>query len=184
MFNWKNIFRSWRGAPVLILAILAVLWLVSQTTPLFNSEASKVKKFAEEMERVYREDKYGGKTPEETYDLFISALKAGNIELASKYFSPDNQDSWNRTLTTYKNSSILNEFIEELENNRKNWRIETKKDVEVIYLYPYVIETPYFEALPLGDGRTQKLLRSAGKFNAEVKFYKNTFTNVWKIELI
>jgi len=32
------------------------------------------------------EDTYGGKTPEETLNLFIEALKKEDLELASKYF--------------------------------------------------------------------------------------------------
>jgi len=31
-------------------------------------------------------DTYGGKTPQETLDMFIDVLKKGDIELASKYF--------------------------------------------------------------------------------------------------
>src|SRR3989344_263649 len=126
MFNWKNIFKSWRGVPVLILAVLVGVWLVSQWTPLFNSEARRVKKFAEELERPYREDKYGGKTPEETYDLFISALKVGNIELASKYFEPYAKDNWLETLEEYKSSNSLNDFIKELEDTKEIWKKSDK----------------------------------------------------------
>lgn len=38
---------------------------------------------------VYRNDKAGGKTPDETIDLFIAALEAGDVELATSYFMPD-----------------------------------------------------------------------------------------------
>ena len=35
------------------------------------------------------EDTYGGKTPQETLDLFVAALEAEDVELASKYFMLD-----------------------------------------------------------------------------------------------
>lgn len=37
-------------------------------------------------EKAMKEDTYGGKTPEETLQMFIDALKKGDVELASKYF--------------------------------------------------------------------------------------------------
>ena len=45
-------------------------------------------------EKAMKEDTYGGKTPEETLQMFIEALKREDIELASKYFmlETDTQD--------------------------------------------------------------------------------------------
>ncbi|MBI3273718.1 MAG: hypothetical protein HYZ69_01100, partial [Candidatus Colwellbacteria bacterium] len=51
----------------------------------------RAKQVIYEMERPYREDAYGGATPEQTYAFFIAALKKGDVELASKYFSPKRQ---------------------------------------------------------------------------------------------
>jgi hypothetical protein len=39
----------------------------------------------------YKADTYGGETPEETLELFIEALEAGDYELASRYFVPEKQ---------------------------------------------------------------------------------------------
>ncbi len=39
-----------------------------------------------EIEEAYKNDIDGGKTPEETFDLFLVALKADNVEMASKYY--------------------------------------------------------------------------------------------------
>ncbi len=49
------------------------------------------KMYADGMKVAYAEDTYGGATPEETLQLFIDALKAGDIELASKYYIPEKQ---------------------------------------------------------------------------------------------
>src|SRR3989344_2512080 len=48
-----------------------------------------------------KQDTYGGKTPEETLQMFIEALKKEDIELASKYFIIDTQnlrEEWRKTL--------------------------------------------------------------------------------------
>jgi hypothetical protein len=37
-------------------------------------------------------DTYGGKTPEQTIEMFVKALEEGNIDLASKYFALEKND--------------------------------------------------------------------------------------------
>lgn len=43
-------------------------------------------KVVNQYEAAMKNDTYGGKTPQETLDMFVDALKKGDIELASKYF--------------------------------------------------------------------------------------------------
>jgi hypothetical protein len=52
----------------------------------------------EKQEQRYKEDKFGGKTPEETYEMFLDALRKKDIELASKYFVLDKQDEYKKVL--------------------------------------------------------------------------------------
>jgi hypothetical protein len=49
-------------------------------------------------EQAYKKDTYGGKTPQETYQMFLNALKAKDIELASKYFVLEEQDRYKKAL--------------------------------------------------------------------------------------
>ena len=49
------------------------------------------KMYADGLRVAYQEDTHGGGTPEETLQLFIDALKSGDIELASKYYIPEKQ---------------------------------------------------------------------------------------------
>lgn len=68
----------------------------------------------ERHKQALREDTYGGKTPEETLKMFIEALKKEDIELASKYFVIDTQNSreeWKNELEKTKNEGKLNEII-------------------------------------------------------------------------
>lgn len=69
------------------------------------------------VEEAYRNDTYGGKTPQETLDLFIEAIRAGDVELASKYFALDDalsRDKWLEYLREVKNSNLLNEMADDL----------------------------------------------------------------------
>ena len=49
-------------------------------------------RYIQNLEEQYKNDTYGGATAEETLSLFIAALEAGDIELASKYFLPDERE--------------------------------------------------------------------------------------------
>ena len=54
-------------------------------------EEAKYKKIYDQYIEAQKNDTYGGKTPEETFDLFLDALKKNDAELASKYYIIDNQ---------------------------------------------------------------------------------------------
>lgn len=53
-------------------------------------------------------DTYGGKTPQETLDLFISAVEKGDYELASKYFVVERQEKELRELQISERKNIDN----------------------------------------------------------------------------
>lgn len=68
----------------------------------------------EQYKDAMKQDTYGGKTPEETLQMFIEALKKGDIELASKYFIIDTKNSreeWKKALEKADGESRLNEVI-------------------------------------------------------------------------
>src|SRR3989344_510439 len=122
MLNWKTIFKSWTGVPVLILVALAVVWLFTNGLPGYR--IWQFKRAYDKVEEPYYTDTYGGATPEETYDLFIEALKAGDVELASKYFEIDGREEWEKTLETYEKSGNLDNLIGELEDAKHKWNRE------------------------------------------------------------
>lgn len=183
MSNWKNIFKSWAGVPVLILLALLVIWSINSLFPVLRSkyESWQTRRAYEKLSEPYYKDTYGGKTPEETYNLFISALKNGDTDLASKYFVIEDQESWNKTLSEYQKAGLLNSFIAELENNKKSWKSGDKDEKRMTFLYPYTRNEPIVTELPIAEGKTQKLTLPAGTFNAEVVFSKYP-TGIWKIE--
>ena len=69
------------------------------------------KAYLEELERQEMEDIYGGATPEETLQLFIDALKAGDVELASKYFVMEKQAEWLDNLKKIQDADKLNFMV-------------------------------------------------------------------------
>jgi len=55
-------------------------------------------------------DTYGGKTPQETLDMFVDALRKGDIDLASKYFLLDenlSREKWVRYLEGVRSKNLL-----------------------------------------------------------------------------
>lgn len=73
------------------------------------------------IERRYveamKEDNFGGKTQQETTDLFIVALKSGDVELASKYFTMDknlSRERWLKTFFIFKEQGLLDQIAAEI----------------------------------------------------------------------
>ncbi|MBU1557850.1 hypothetical protein KKC45_02715 [Patescibacteria group bacterium] len=73
-----------------------------------------------ELERLYKEDIYGGDTPEETLSLFIKALENKDLELASKYYIIEKQDE---ALETLRNMSNLDFYIKLLNSEKEGYRV-------------------------------------------------------------
>lgn len=77
----------------------------------------------EKAEKAYVEamtaDTYGGKTPQETLDMFVDALKKGDVELASKYFLLDenlSREQWFLKISEVKSKGLLAQLVEAIES--------------------------------------------------------------------
>ncbi len=122
-------------------------------------------KEADRIERKYKAmlkaDHYGGKTPEETLDLFVDALKKRDYKLAAKYYLPWKQKEAEQYIKKWikEYNYGLQEFIRSYEDGVI--KIDDDKftgvDIEVYSStdeqYPYIIEMT-----------------------------KNEINNIWKIE--
>ena len=79
-----------------VFALIIILALIMGNLAILSSpevrEDQRIIKEYQELEKAYEADTQGGATPEETLDLFIVALEAGNLELASQYFTVDEQE--------------------------------------------------------------------------------------------
>ncbi len=182
---WTN-FKSWYGVLFLVLLASGVLWFVLNGMPYINKlqENWEAQRLQAQWEKPYREDTYGGKTPEETYDMFLDALRKGDTTLASKYFVVDEQSKWKKTLDQYKDQNLLANFVKELENNRKIWtEIPPSGD-------PVFKNTTSFEYKVLVardttmDFEGKKLNVPAGNYSNDTTFELNIYTKVWKISAL
>ena len=78
----------------LVVLVALIIWGViwgPQTLSFYWYEYLNRKHLAEfeAIEETYRTDTNGGETPEETLDLFVAALEAGDAGLAASYFVPE-----------------------------------------------------------------------------------------------
>lgn len=179
MDNWKRIFKSWAGIPVLILAALVVIWFFVMVVPRITVafKSWQAQRAYDKMLEPYYKDTFGGKTPEETYDLFISALKKGDIELASKYFTIERQGSWLETLEKYDDNNYLESFVKELENTKEIW-VKSNNSTETTASFKYRVFIEKGTKTTI-DGQEVEI--PPGDYINESVFSKYP-TGIWKIE--
>ena len=181
---WTNL-KSWYGVLFLVLLAGGVLWFVLNGMPYINNLRAnwEAQRLQAQWEKPYREDTYGGKTPEETYDMFLDALRKGDTTLASKYFVVDEQEKWLKTLDQYKIQSLISGFMNELENTRTIWKKMPLPSPDdrlfkntVSYEYTTVVENN-----TTADFDGQKVTIPAGNYANSTTFELNTYTKIWKI---
>ncbi|MEK7560005.1 MAG: hypothetical protein AAB522_01760, partial [Patescibacteria group bacterium] len=76
-----------------------------------TDEQKSAEQYLKDLKKAYENDTYGGKTPEETLQLFIDALKKGDIELASKYFVIEKQEDRKESLEKVKSRNQLDSMV-------------------------------------------------------------------------
>lgn len=121
----RSFWKFVAGGLALIAIGVGLLYL-AQYLRYRQSPEYRAEQYFRDMERRYREDPYGGETPEETLQLFIDALKKGDVELASRYFVIDEQEKWGRQLVTLENEKRLQLIVDDLSKAEKSRQDETR----------------------------------------------------------
>ena len=85
----------------------------------------------ERLKDRYRQDQYGGATPEATLKMFIEAFKAGDLDLASKYFIPEKQAEYLAKMKNWVRLGKGEEIIKNLLYEEKKC-YEYKKECELL----------------------------------------------------
>jgi len=137
------------------------------------------KRFENEFNKFLKEDKYGGKTPQETYNLFVETLKKGDIESASQYFYWERQEIKRQEFQKLKDENKLNEYIDNLPKwEELKEEEEYKVEGEKRYSYKYKIEKDenFYDPL-LEKERTIPV----GEYQSWIIFQLNKQANIWKI---
>jgi len=139
-------------------------------------EAWKYQRLVSKMQAPYKNDKYGGKTPEETFDLFLDALRREDVELASRYFVIPKQEGWNKTLQEYKKNRLLANFSAELNAYKNSWdkSPQTSSDVQE---FTYLTKLDKDSVVEFNG---EKIPFKAGQYRNSVVFEKYPSLN-WKI---
>jgi hypothetical protein len=176
--NWRQFGKHW--IVVFILAIIAgfVIWGMLHLGPFLknwqdNRAAQAIKN---QLQIQYRNDKYGGNSPEETYNLFTMALEKGDTDLASKYFVLEKQNQWQKALQLYKDKSLLVGFIRELKNTETKWqKIQLKDSTKAEFDYAVVIEKD-----TVANFNGQDVSIKAGNYKGSILLQKYPSGN-WKL---
>jgi hypothetical protein len=192
MSKTKKIILWVVGVIILILAFLYFLGTYGYRIQNYFM-AQRQEKVMLEIERqkaeileAQKNDNYGGKTPEETLDLYITALKAGDIELASKYWeiSPENPQLQVTKLEDLKKDiqeGLLDISIGNLITIKEFGQKKIFSEIYVSFVYKYVTNK---ESTTTMNVSNQEILvvKPAGIEEQIGKALRlNPYTKVWKI---
>jgi len=147
-----------------LISLILILWVGYAAYSGWNSYKwqQKTDAFQAALEQPYKDDTYGGKTPEETWAMFLDALKKEDIELAIKYYAIGRIETLPvDSLYKKKQNDQLEEWVKELEGLKKSSREPLEGQAN--YYYDYF------------DKELKQII------SAPVIFYLNPYTKVWKI---
>ena len=120
----------------------------------------KTDAFQSAMEQPYKEDTYGGKTPEDTWAMYVSALEKKDFDLAVKYHALSSQPDEKKYFDQVIQKGDMDKWIAELKTLEKD--TEQADNERPRYWYKFLDETNE-------------------EVSGQVLFYQNPYTKVWKI---
>ncbi len=146
----------------------------------FNRATKQYDAAIKEHDRLWTADTVGGKTPEETMQMFIDALKANDAEKASKLYVVENQswalDFYKKELTKNGNLNRSRDFYIEIVRNGDFGCSDANKSCGYSYERIATEENTY----DLGGGE-KLIIPKGGTEYMGIGFQINPYTNVWKI---
>ena len=108
--------------------------------------AKALKQVEEESYKQAMADTYGGKTPQETLQMYIEAVEKGDYELASKYMIRDEQEKELKGLLNIKeDKQFLNQYLGDLKKSESDgeiigstFRMKSKTDLGPYYFIRFI----------------------------------------------
>ncbi len=181
----KNILAGkWQKIILVCAIILAAGFIVYMFfgSYLPGSSYWQQKKLMSDLERPYRTDTYGGKTPEETFNMFLTALKSGDVDLASRYLILENKEKWLNAFNK-KTQEEKNRYIQELSNAPSKWIKEVVDDSSIRFLYEVYRDKVIIN---ISDGKGGTISKSfpPGNYGVMISLHLNIYTKIWKISEI
>jgi hypothetical protein len=154
----KNKIGLWGGG-VIIIVLVVLGWQMKVGTWFYQTwQERKAVAEVEQIKKAWRNDIFGGATPEETLKMFVTAFKAGDLELASKYFAVDKQAEYLAKMQNWVKLGKEGEITKSLENSKM-----------------------------LGTLREDSFVADMGEVDennraiSNIEFKLNEFTNKWKL---
>jgi len=136
MASSKGILRS----VIVLMFILSIgflgLWFLSGPKININNKNNLPAKAPINKDIADGFSDFGGKTPQETLKLLISALEKNDLTLAAKYFIPENREIVSEDLERLNNTNLLRDLINDLKNIKLG-----KSSNETHYYFEIVDET-------------------------------------------
>lgn len=141
--------------------------------------------FSLQIQNLFKDDTYGGKTPEETFNMFVSALKAGDVDTATKYIvlDPERRATYWKQFTDLKTQGKLQAYGEKLppwnqwkqdKDNYYNWT--TRAMIE----YGQVVTSP---VTVYDDAIKKNTVIEPGVYRSSMILVINS-NGIWKIETL
>jgi hypothetical protein len=181
-------FSKYIGIIVIAILVLYIGYAVGMGAKLYLEKwkmAKKVELFNNTIIDMFKNDTYGGKTPEETYNLFVAALKKQDVDLAVKYFilDPERRARYKEDFEEMNNSGKLKGYGEKLpewskweqiKDNYNDWESQAKVEHKSYYSTTEIVD------LPDGKGGYIKTELPPGNYvDYSMVFTKNI--DIWKI---
>lgn len=197
--GWGRAKKILKRVGWVLLGLLAVMWAIGFFAPEFTEaiperlpawiqgkiEARKQATLDAEIDKIrekYKNDLDGGKTPEETLDLFIEALKAGDIEKASKYYELSVQGNALASLKEeMSKQGDLHQSIKYFSDVRgSNDKICNKEYTGCGFEYNYFTEKD--ETVPFGKAGDMLFVPAGSESSKFTDVGLNPYSKVWKIK--
>ena len=164
----KSSWKFLAAFAAIILLVLAGYWIWNnQLTPgaKDTEEEATYEKAIEhraQLEEAMRKDTYGGKTPQETLNLFIEALRKNDIELAFLYFNieenGERDPKWKEGLIKTRDAGKLQAVADSLATAQPD--LENR----------------------VHEGDFKFYVRKNGEPEGYINMELNEYSGVWKIE--
>jgi len=171
MNTFKGLLGRWWFWAIAVIVLLPAAWFLSGYIPhkvrmwqvenyrdMAKAGYAEMQQEQEALEAAYRKDTYGGKTPEETLELFIEALEAKDYELAAKYF-------------------VVEEQQKALEENRLGEKEGANQYVVDTYRLGRIVSSTGVTS----DMYTIEMYPAGESIPFAVRFTLNPYTQKWKI---
>lgn len=100
-----------------------------------------LEKIEEDAYQKMMADTYGGKTPEETLNMYIDAVEKGDYELASKYLIEENQEKELKGLLNIKSDQ---KFFQEYLSDIKKAESDGEVSGDTFRMKSKIKEGPYY----------------------------------------